>query len=53
MDKGIFATINQTLDSQTATELARGFGAETAVISYDSQYNNAGMLHDSDCLAVF
>ena len=28
LDKGIFATINQTLDSPTATEVARAFGAE-------------------------
>ncbi len=37
LDKGIFATINQTLDSQTATELARGFGAETEIISYEEE----------------
>jgi translation initiation factor IF-2 len=37
LDKGIFATINQTLDSQTATEIARGFGAAAAVISYEDE----------------
>ncbi len=37
LEKGIFATINQTLDSQTATELARGFGAEVAVISFEDE----------------
>ncbi|HMD99363.1 MAG TPA: translation initiation factor IF-2 [Terriglobia bacterium] len=37
LDKGIFATINQTLDSQTATEIARAFGAETSVISYEEE----------------
>ncbi len=37
LDKGIVATINQTLDSQTATEVARGFGAETAVISFEEE----------------
>ena len=37
LDKGIFATINQTLDSQTATEIARGFGAAAAVISYEEE----------------
>lgn len=37
LDKGIFATINQTLDSQTATEVARGFGAETEVISFEDE----------------
>ena len=37
LDKGIFATINQTLDSQTASEIARAFGAETAVISFEDE----------------
>jgi translation initiation factor IF-2 len=37
LDKGIFATINQTLDSQTATEIARAFGAEANVISYEEE----------------
>ena len=37
LDKGIFATINQTLDSQTATEIARTFGAEANVISYEDE----------------
>lgn len=37
LDKGIFATINQTLDSQTATEISRGFGAETSVISFEEE----------------
>jgi translation initiation factor IF-2 len=37
LDKGIFATINQTLDSQTATELSRTFGAETEIISFEEE----------------
>jgi translation initiation factor IF-2 len=37
LDKGIFATINQTLDSQTATDIARGFGAEASVITYEDE----------------
>ena len=37
LDKGIFATINQTLDSETASEMARAFGAETRVISYEEE----------------
>jgi translation initiation factor IF-2 len=37
LDKGIFATINQTLDSQTATEIARSFGADTTVISFEDE----------------
>jgi translation initiation factor IF-2 len=37
LDKGVFATINQTLDSQTATEISRGFGAETEIISFEDE----------------
>ncbi len=37
LDKGIFATINQTLDSQTASEVARLMGAETEVITYEEE----------------
>jgi len=37
LDQGVFATINQTLDSQTASELARAFGAETSVISFEEE----------------
>ena len=37
LDKGIFATINQTLDSQTASEVSRLFGAETEVISFEDE----------------
>jgi translation initiation factor IF-2 len=35
--KGVFATINQTLDAELASEMARFFGAETAVISFEQQ----------------
>jgi len=37
LDKGIFATINQTLDSETASGIARGFGAEVKVISFEEE----------------
>jgi len=37
LDKGIFATINQTLDSQTATDISRGFGAQTSIISFEEE----------------
>jgi len=37
LDKGIFATINQTLDGPTAVEIARGFGAEAAIVSYEEE----------------
>jgi len=35
--RGVFATVNQTLDSELATEMARHFGAETAVITFEEQ----------------
>ncbi len=37
LDRGIFATINQTLDSRLATEVAREFGASTATITYEEE----------------
>jgi translation initiation factor IF-2 len=35
--KGVFATINQTLDAELATEMARFFGADTEVITFEEQ----------------
>ncbi|HEV2501127.1 MAG TPA: translation initiation factor IF-2 [Terriglobia bacterium] len=37
LEKGIFSTINQTLDSQTAQEVSRGFGATVTIISYEEE----------------
>ena len=37
LDKGLFATINQTLDGQIATDISRGFGAETEVVTYEEE----------------
>ena len=37
LDKGVFSTINQTLDSQTATEISRLFGAEVGIITYEEE----------------
>ncbi|MGO8789172.1 MAG: translation initiation factor IF-2 [Terriglobia bacterium] len=37
LDKGIFATINQTLDGPTAVDIARSFGAEAAIVSYEEE----------------
>jgi len=37
LDKGIFATINQTLDGQTAAQVARIFGAEARIVSYEEE----------------
>jgi translation initiation factor IF-2 len=35
--RGVFATVNQTLDSELASEMARFFGADTNVISFEEQ----------------
>jgi translation initiation factor IF-2 len=37
LSKGVFATINQTLDAELATEMARFFGADTNVITFEEQ----------------
>jgi translation initiation factor IF-2 len=37
LGRGVFATINQTLDAELATEMARFFGAETDVITFEEQ----------------
>jgi len=37
MMKGVLATVNQTLDAELAKDLARHFGAETAVITFEEQ----------------
>jgi translation initiation factor IF-2 len=46
LDRGIFATINQTLDSQTATEISRGFGAETSIISFEEEVTQVEEVSD-------
>ena len=33
--RGVFATINQTLDSELATQMSRQFGADTQVMSFE------------------
>jgi len=38
--RGVFATINQTLDAELAQEIARQFGAETNVITFEEQAAN-------------
>jgi len=35
--RGVFATINQTLDGELASEMARFFGADTNVITFEEQ----------------
>src|SRR5207245_11741431 len=37
LGRGVFATINQTLDGELASEMARFFGADTNVISFEEQ----------------
>ena len=37
MDRNILASINQTLDSKLATEMAREFGASTNTITYEEE----------------
>ena len=37
LGRGVFATINQTLDAELASEVARFFGAETNVITFEEQ----------------
>ncbi len=37
LDRGIFATINQTLDSQLATDMAREFGASTSTVTFEEE----------------
>jgi translation initiation factor IF-2 len=37
LQKGVFATINQTLDAELATEMAGHFGASTNVITFEEQ----------------
>jgi translation initiation factor IF-2 len=37
MDRGIFVAINQTLNADLATQVAREFGASTATVSYEEE----------------
>ena len=37
VDRGIFATINQTLDGKLATEISREFGASTSTVTYEEE----------------
>ena len=40
--RGVFATINQTLDADLATEMAKQFGASTSVITFEEQAAKEG-----------
>jgi translation initiation factor IF-2 len=37
LDRGVFATINQTLESKLATDLARDFGASTNTVTFEEE----------------
>jgi translation initiation factor IF-2 len=37
LSRGVFATINQTLDAELASDMARQFGADTNVITFEEQ----------------
>ncbi len=37
VDRGIFATINQTLDAKLATDISREFGASTSTVTYEEE----------------
>jgi translation initiation factor IF-2 len=37
VDRGIFATINQTLDAKLATDISREFGASTSTVTYEQE----------------
>ena len=37
LGRGVFATVNQTLDAELASEMARFFGADTNVITFEEQ----------------
>jgi len=37
LGRGVFATVNQSLDAELASEMARFFGAETNVITFEEQ----------------
>ncbi len=47
LGRGVFATINQTLDAELASEMARFFGADTNVITFEEQATK-----DSDAAAA-
>jgi len=42
--RGVFATINQTLDAELAGETARFFGAETNVITFENKREDIELL---------
>jgi translation initiation factor IF-2 len=45
--RGVFATVNQTLDADLASEMARHFGATTDVITFEQQLAQDSVAADS------
>ncbi len=45
--RGVFATVNQTLDADLATDMARHFGATTDVITFEEQLAQENVPSDS------
>ena len=45
--RGVFATVNQTLDADLATDMARHFGATTDVITFEEQLAQDSVTTDS------
>jgi len=45
--RGVFATVNQTLDADLATDMARHFGATTDVITFEEQLAKDSVAADS------
>ncbi len=45
--RGVFATVNQTLDADLATDMARHFGATTDVITFEEQLAQENVPADS------
>ncbi len=45
--RGVFATVNQTLDADLATDMARHFGASTDVITFEEQLAQENVPADS------
>ena len=39
MQRGILATVNQTLDASTAVQIAKEIGVEAAVVSFEEEYD--------------
>src|SRR6185503_18137612 len=37
MDRGVFATINQTLDKEMATQIAKDFNAEAEFVTFEEK----------------